>query len=98
MPERQVITVIEILSPSNKLTREGRAQYEGKRLKVPSSSTHLVEIDLLRSGQPFPMKVPGHNDYRIVISRGQHRPRADIYLFGVPIPSPKYANLKGLLS
>jgi hypothetical protein len=34
VPEQQVITVIEILSPSNKLTREGRAQYESKRLKV----------------------------------------------------------------
>ena len=29
------------------------------------------------------MKAPGYNDYRIVISRSQHRPRADIYLFGV---------------
>jgi len=83
VPEQQVITVIEILSPSNKLTREGRAQYEGKRLKVLGSSTHLVEIGLLRAGHPFPMKAPGHNDYRIVISRSQHRPRADIYLFGV---------------
>src|SRR5438309_144192 len=83
VPEQQVITVIEISSPSNKLTREGRAQYEGKRLKVLGSSTHLVEIDLLRSGHPFPMKAPGSNDYRIVISRSQHRPRADIYLFAV---------------
>jgi hypothetical protein len=29
------------------------------------------------------MKAPGRNDYRIVISRSQHRLRADIYLFGV---------------
>ena len=83
VPAQQVITVIEILSPSNKLTREGRAQYEGKRLKVLGSSTHLVEMDLLRSGHPFPMKAPGSNDYRIILSRSQHRPRADIYLFGV---------------
>jgi hypothetical protein len=83
VPAQQVITVIEILSPSNKLTREGRAQYEGKRLKVLGSATHLIEIDLLRAGHPFPMKAPGSNDYRIVISRSQHRPRADIYLFGV---------------
>src|SRR5215468_1478511 len=83
VPEQQVITVIEILSPSNKLAREGRGQYEGKRLKVLGSRTHLIEIDLLRAGHPFPMKAPGSNDYRIVISRSQHRPRADIYLFGV---------------
>src|SRR5207248_7383706 len=75
VPEQQVITVIEILSPSNKLAREGRAQYDGKRLKVLGSWTHLVEIDLLRAGHPFPMKAPGHNDYRIVISRSQRRPQ-----------------------
>jgi hypothetical protein len=78
VPEQQVITVIEILSPSTKLTREGRVQYEGTRLKVLGSTTHLVEIDLLRAGHPFPMKAPGSNDYRIVISRSQHQPRADI--------------------
>jgi hypothetical protein len=83
VPEQQVITVIEIVSPSNKLSREGRMQYESKRLKVLGSLTHLVEIDLLRAGQPFPMKAPGQHDYRILVSRSQHRPRADIYLFGV---------------
>jgi Protein of unknown function (DUF4058) len=83
VPEQQVITVIEIVSPSNKLSREGHMQYESKRLKVLGSLTHLVEIDLLRAGQPFPMKAPGQHDYRILVSRSQHRPRADIYLFGV---------------
>ena len=83
VPEQQVITVIEIVSPANKLSREGREQYEGKRLKVLGSLTHLFEMDLLRAGQPLPMKVASHNDYRILVSRSQHRPRADLYLFGV---------------
>ena len=81
--EQQVITVLEILSPSNKLSREGRAQYESKRLKVLGSATHLIEIDLLRAGQAFPMKVPAQHDYRILVSRSQHRPHADVYLFGM---------------
>jgi hypothetical protein len=83
VPEQQVITVIEIVSPANKLSREGREQYENKRLKVLGSLTPLVEMDLLRMGQPLPMKVASHNDYRILVSRSQHRPRADLYLFGV---------------
>jgi hypothetical protein len=83
VPEQQVITVIKIVSPSNKLSREGREQYENKRLKVLGSRTHLVEIDLLRAGQPLPMKVPAQSAYRILVSRSQHRPRADVYLFGV---------------
>lgn len=90
VPDQQVITVLEILSPSNKLSREGREQYESKRLKVLGSRTHLVEIDLLRSGQPFPMKTPGNNAYRLLVSRSQHRPRADIYLFGVRDPIPTF--------
>ncbi|MBI1882306.1 MAG: DUF4058 family protein [Chloroflexi bacterium] len=83
VPDQEVITIIEILSPTNKTTREGREQYESKRLKVLGSLTHLVEIDLLRIGQPFPMKVPGQGDYRLVVSRSRRRPYADVYLFSV---------------
>ena len=35
VPEQQVITVIEILSPSNKLTREGRAAVRGQTAEGP---------------------------------------------------------------
>jgi hypothetical protein len=87
---REVITVIEILSPTNKIPGEGRTQYERKRLKVLGSLTNLVEIDLLRVGEPFSMKVSGESDYRIVVSRSQHRPRADVYLFGVRDPIPDF--------
>ena len=88
IPDQQVITVIEILSPTNKTTREGREIYEKKRLKVLGSLTHLVEIDLLRAGQPFSMKAPRQSDYRLVVSRSQGRPYADVYLFGVRDPIP----------
>jgi hypothetical protein len=87
-----VITVIEILSHSNKSSRRGREQYERKRLTILASLTHLVEIDLLRAGDPMPMRVTGNghvSDYRIVVSRSQHRPRADVYLFNVRDPIPE---------
>lgn len=84
----EVITAIEILSPTNKESAEGRQQYERKRLNVLASATSLVEIDLLRGGQPFAMRVRGvdqdkSSDYRIVISRSWQRPAADLYLFSV---------------
>lgn len=85
------VTIIEILSPANKSSLEGRRQYERKRHKVLGSAMHLVEIDLLRTGEPFPCQVSGDSissDYRIIISRAQHRPRADVYLFGVRDPIP----------
>ncbi len=85
-----VITVIEILSPANKIGREGRDLYERKRFKILGSLTNLVEIDLLRIGQPFPMKVAAQGDYRILVSRSQSRPQADVYLFNVLDPIPDF--------
>lgn len=87
---QEVITTIELLSPANKIGRQGREQYENKRLRILSSLTNLVEIDLLRSGDPMPMKTPYQNDYRIVVSRSYQRPQADVYLFGVRDPIPDF--------
>jgi hypothetical protein len=87
----EVITAIEILSPTNKLTRGGRNQYDRKRLKVLGSATNLLEIDLLRSGEPFPIRFQNGDRealYRIVVSRAPWRPRADVYLFGLRAPIP----------
>lgn len=86
-----VITVIELLSLSNKLAGEGRRQYERKRLGVLASQTHLVEIDLLRGGAPLPMRLASGSatgDYRIVASRAWECPRAEVYLFGIRDPIP----------
>jgi hypothetical protein len=76
--EGRVITAIEILSPTNKVSHEGREFYLAKRLKVLGSLTNLVEIDLLRAGQPMAMKIktPRPADYRIVISRAPKNGRA----------------------
>ncbi len=83
-----VITTLEILSPANKVGREGRRQYEDKRLTVLGSMTHLVEIDLLRTGEPLPMYIAQHNDYRMIVSRHHQRPCTDVYLFSVRQPIP----------
>lgn len=87
---REVVTVIEVLSPKNKRAGEGRKAYERKRQMVLGSFTNLVEIDLLRDGKPMPIL---HNDiqsdYRILVSRGERRPKADLYAFNLQniIPS-----------
>lgn len=81
-----VVTVIELLSHSNKSFRRGRDQYERKRLAVLASMSHLVEIDLLRAGDPMPMRITGNGQrahYRMVVSRYWQRPQADVYLFNV---------------
>jgi len=50
---KAVITTIEILSPLT--SGDGRQKYEVKRQRVLRSQTHLVEIDLLRAGDPLPV-------------------------------------------
>jgi len=51
---REVVTVVELLSPMNKRPGEHRAQYLAKRSAVRQSEAHLVEIDLLRGGPAMP--------------------------------------------
>lgn len=86
----EVVTVLELLSPTNKRPGEGRRLYEEKRLQVLGTRTHLVEVDLLRGGEPMTMWGNGHGrHYRILVSRSERRPRADLYAFDLPqlIPS-----------
>lgn len=51
---RQLVTAIEILSPTNK-RGEGRLEYLAKRRRLLLSTAHLMEIDLLRQGQRVPI-------------------------------------------
>lgn len=84
-----VITTIELLSPKNKRSGDGRDTYVQKRQKILTSATNLVEIDLLRSGKPFPMVGATPSDYRILISRSPQRPKAQ-YAFNLQQPIPAF--------
>jgi hypothetical protein len=87
---KDVVTAIKLLSPVNKRPGKGRQTYENKREQVLGSLTHLVEIDLLRFGEPMPLFIDRNStDYRILVSRKDCRPRADLYAFNLPdiIPS-----------
>lgn len=85
-----VVTVIELLSPKNKRPGEGRIAYLRKRNQVLASVSHLVEIDLLRGGQPLPMSGQHQSNYRILVSRADQRPTADLYGFNLPQPIPPF--------
>jgi hypothetical protein len=79
-----VVTTIEVLSPTNKRSGKGRDAYEEKRRDVLSTPTHLVEIDLLRAGNPMQIlsEIP-KTDYRILIARGNRRPLAEVFGFNL---------------
>ena len=85
-----LITVIEILSPVNKMDKRGRQEYLDKRLEMQASRTSFVEIDLLRAGEPLPMLTAPPSDYRILVSRAWQRSRAHLYHFNLPAPIPAF--------
>ena len=87
----KLITVLELLSPVNKLHKQGREEYERKRGYIFRSWTNLVEIDLLRAGDPMPVVgAQVRSDYRILVSRGTRRPRASLIAFSLRQPIPTF--------
>lgn len=87
----EVVTTLELLSPSNKRAGKVRSQYEEKRLKLLGSQTHLVEVDLIRSFAPLPVRgAVQPSSYRILVSRSHQRPQAALYPFGLADHIPTF--------
>jgi hypothetical protein len=76
---REVIAIIEVLSPSNKRVGSDRETYLAKRRQMFASGVHLVEIDLLRGGPRLPLEDLPDCDYCILVSRVEDRPRVGIW-------------------
>ena len=61
-------------------------------MEVLASRTHLVEIDLVRAGEPMPIMGDGRTSaYRMLVSRGVCRSNATLYAFGVLQPIPPFS-------
>jgi Protein of unknown function (DUF4058) len=76
---RELITVLELLSPSNKRSGADRDQYMAKREQLLSSAVHFLEIDLLRGGRRMPLENRRTCDYSVLVSRAEDRPRAGFW-------------------
>jgi Protein of unknown function (DUF4058) len=86
---RKLVTVIEILSPTNKKTKDARAEYLEKRRHLLLAKVNFVEIDLLRGGKPMPLlNAPPSNDYRILVCRPRRSPTSDLFEFSLSTPIP----------
>ncbi len=107
--DRQLITVLELLSPSNKLKDRDREQYVSKREQILDSTAHFIEIDLIRGGPRLPWDALSPCDYYVVVSRASERPEAGFWplrlrdpLPVIPVPlaagdTPASLNLKQIL-
>jgi Protein of unknown function (DUF4058) len=89
-----VVTVIELVSPTNKAAGIGRDSYMAKQREIRGSECHLVEIDLLRRGSHV-MSVPEAYlkrakpfDYLVCVNRWPARNRFELYRCNLRDPLP----------
>lgn len=86
---KQLVTVLELLSPANKQPGADREQFLAKRDRLLSSGVHYVEIDLLRGGPRLPIEDLPACDYYAMVSRAESRPRAGLWPLQLFDPLPK---------
>jgi hypothetical protein len=92
--DRRVVTVIELLSPTNKDDKGGQTQYLAKRASYLRTLTNIVAIDLLRGGRRLPTKEPlPEVDYHAFVIRHADRSHAAVYSWSlkdrlpvIPVP------------
>lgn len=89
-PQRRLITVLEFVSPSNKVGK-GREQYLQKMRDLSEAEVSLVEIDLLRAG-PHVLQLPlsqypasHRTPYKVCVCRGT---KASAEIYRVPLRDP----------
>lgn len=87
----QLVTAIEVLSPTNK-RGSGAAEFALKRREVLASDAHFLEIDMLRDGERFPVSGPLPSvPYFVFLSRAELRPRIEIWPIPLDAPLPSVA-------
>lgn len=86
--DRELVTVLEVLSPTNKKSGADREQYLAKRASLLHSEAHFVEIDLLRGGPRMPVEDETPCDYAIMVSRVEDRPDVNYWPLQLRDPLP----------
>jgi hypothetical protein len=93
-----LVTLIEIVSPANKSPGGDRRAYEAKQQEILDSDTSLMELDLLRGGQPViggpavaesAGRLEPTPDYLVAVNRAWQRgPELEYELFPVLLDEP----------
>ncbi|HLJ12142.1 MAG TPA: DUF4058 family protein [Planctomycetaceae bacterium] len=90
----KLVTLIEILSPSNKRRGVDRENYENKQREVLDSDVNLIEIDLLRTGErmlgdvnvaELVSRLQPAPDYLVLVSRASLRHGAGLGYHVFPV-------------
>jgi hypothetical protein len=86
--QRRLVTIIELLSPVNK-RGDGAREYAERRGELLRTSTHLLEIDLLRQGSRIELLgTPPPAPYYVYLSRSERRPATQVWAVALRQPLP----------
>lgn len=78
----RLITLVDVVSPTNKLSPDGRAAYLAKRSEGKNAKASLVEVDLVLQGQPtleYSRDGLPDWDYAVTVTRSTQPDRYEIY-------------------
>jgi len=78
----RLVTLLDIVSPADKLTEAGRAACKDTRQAAKESGASVVEIDLVLQGEPllgYSREGLPHWDYAATVTRGTTPERYEIY-------------------
>ena len=80
--DNRLVTLVEVVSPTNKTTPEGRIAYLDRRKEARMQNASIVEIDLVLQGQPMldysREGLPEWN-YAVTVTRAMQPERHEIY-------------------
>jgi hypothetical protein len=78
----QLVTLLDVVSPSNKTTAAGREAYLSTRRQARAAGASVAEIDLVLQGEPT-LEYSRHGlpawDYGVTVSRASQPERYEIY-------------------
>ncbi len=89
----RLITLLDVVSPANKLTQAGRDAYLAKREESKKAKANLVELDLLLQGQPtleYSRDGLPDWDYAVTVTRATQPERFEIYTTTLQKKLPRF--------
>jgi hypothetical protein len=78
----RLVTLVDVVSPANKMIEKGRQAYLEKRREGKTAGANLVEIDLVLQGQPmldYSREGLPDWDYAVTVTRATQPDRFEIY-------------------
>jgi hypothetical protein len=89
----RLITLVDVVSPANKLTSAGRNTYLEKRREGKNANANLVELDLVLRGQPtleYSRDGLPDWDYAVTVTRSTQTERYEIYTATLQKKLPRF--------